>query len=88
MNPEKRECPGVGTEAFEDSAGHRSIESVAPEAVIDGVFVAVVETGSGHYRRRVYLTLSAAQSAVSRARSAGIAARVILAELRSLGVVK
>jgi hypothetical protein len=87
VTPEKRERPGVGTEAFEDQAWRRSTDSVAADPVIDGVFVAVVETGNGHYRRRVYFSLQSATAAVQRAKKAGVAARIVLCELKSLGGV-
>jgi 3,4-dihydroxy-2-butanone 4-phosphate synthase len=55
------------------------------EPRIDGAFVAIVETGNGHYRRRVYLSLGAAEAAVRRARNAGVRANVVICELRILG---
>lgn len=89
MTQDKRERLGVGTEAFEDLAGWRGSESsVPPEPDIDGVFVAVVETGSGHFRRRVYFSLQSANKAVQRARNTGVSARVVLCELKSLGGVE
>jgi hypothetical protein len=46
--------------------------------------VAVVETISGHYRRRVFLSLEAAHRAFERASDRGLDARVVLCELRPL----
>ena len=51
---------------------------------IDGAFVMVVETTHGKYRRRVWLTLAAAERAAEKARDAGHDAVVMLAELKPL----
>ncbi len=48
-------------------------------------YVALVETPSGKYRRRVFLSLASALAAVERADARHQDARVILAELRALG---
>jgi len=55
---------------------------------VDGCFVAVVETPSGTYRRRVFLTLNAAERAVDNARARGCGARIVLAELKPLYLVE
>ncbi|MGI8445961.1 MAG: hypothetical protein ACR2MP_02000 [Streptosporangiaceae bacterium] len=44
-------------------------------------YVALVEVADGKYRRRTYLTLAAAQRAMERAESRGVAASVTLCEL-------
>lgn len=54
---------------------------------VQGVFVTVVEDERGHARRRVYLSLSAAQHAVERAQDRGHTAVVALARLDVVGVI-
>lgn len=48
---------------------------------VAGAYVAVVHTAHGKHRRRVFLTLSSAQSAVDRAIEAGHEADVVLCRL-------
>jgi hypothetical protein len=51
---------------------------------VDGIFVVVVGTTSGRYRRRCFLTVAAAERHANRARAAGHNCTVYLAELRPL----
>lgn len=51
------------------------------EAYVIGALVAVVETPSGKPRRRIYLTLAAAEKSVLRARMNGHRASVVLCKL-------
>lgn len=53
-------------------------------AHVDGTFVVVVKVTGGHYRRRCYLTVKAAEDAARRAQDRGENAVVILSELRPL----
>ena len=53
-------------------------------AHVNGAFVVLVETSHGNYRRRVWLTLAAAERAAIKAQDAGHNAVVVLAELRPL----
>ena len=53
-------------------------------AAVNGAFVVLVETSHGNYRRRVWLTLAAAERAAIKAQDAGHNAVVVLAELRPL----
>lgn len=53
-----------------------------------GAFCVVVETPSGHLRRRVFLTLKAAEHAVDLTEKRGQQAVVLLAELRPLYAVE
>lgn len=52
---------------------------VAPDRL---ALVAVVQTSAGTYRRRVFLSLDAAQKALERAEARGLDAQVVLCELR------
>ncbi len=56
-------------------------------AILDGVLVTVVQDERGHARRKIYLSLAAAQHAVERARDRGHEAQVVLCQLQPLGVV-
>lgn len=56
-------------------------------AAVTGYALAV-ETGSGRYRRRLFLTLSAAENAVRRARERGQYAEVILVRVVPVEVVE
>ena len=67
--------------AFSLAAGDRLAQFV------QGVFVTVVQDERGHARRRTYLSLSAAQHAVERARDRGHEASVVLCQLQPVGVV-
>ena len=49
---------------------------------VDHAFVAVVQTTHGNYRRRVFLSLKTAETAVRRSRAAGHDAHVVICELR------
>lgn len=55
---------------------------VLPDRV---ALVAMVETPGGTYRRRVFLSLAAAQNALERAAERGLEARVLLCELVPVG---
>lgn len=79
MMPEKERCPSTATEAPEIPAEDH-FDNTARSS-IGGVFVAVVQTGNETVRRRVYLSLAPAQTAVQRARAAGIRATLVVAEL-------
>lgn len=50
-------------------------------------YALAVETGAGRYRRRLFLTLAAAENAVSRARERGQYAEIILVRLVPVEVV-
>lgn len=56
-------------------------------AAVTGYALAV-ETGAGRYRRRLFLTLAAAENAVARARARGQYAEVILVRVVPVGVVQ
>ena len=90
MSTAKRIRPGVGTEADQSvQAVNSSIVSSDARlvALLDGVYVVVVEDERGHARRRTYLSLSAAQHAVERAQDRGHEAQVVLCQLQPVGVV-
>lgn len=53
-------------------------------AHVNGAFAALVETRHGNYRRRLYLTLAAAEAAAHKAQDAGRDAVVVLCELKPL----
>lgn len=55
-------------------------------AAVTGYALAV-ETGNGRYRRRLFLTLAAAENAVARARARGQYAEVVLVRMVPVGVV-
>jgi hypothetical protein len=57
-------------------------------AHVDGGFVAVVEVAPDRYRRRVFMTLKAAENHVRRARERGQSARIVLATLTPLYIVE
>lgn len=84
------------TQTQESRPGHESKAAVnlatksipaAPDyyteaaAHVIGAFVAVVESSHGTPRRRVFLTLAAAEKAILRARMAGHRANVVLCNL-------
>jgi len=50
-------------------------------------FCVVVETPTGRYRRRLYLSLSSAEKSVERARANGKYAAIVLATITPVGVV-
>lgn len=54
---------------------------------VRGCLVLVVETPSGKYRRRTFLSLSSAERACQKARAAGHPASVIVAQLHPVAVV-
>ncbi|MFD2674808.1 hypothetical protein [Gulosibacter bifidus] len=58
-----------------------------PEDFINGALAVVVETPHGRVRRRLYLSLKAAENAARRARDAGHSATVLLVELNTVGEV-
>lgn len=51
---------------------------------VDHAFVAVVQNTHGTYRRRVFLSLKPAETAVRRSRENGLDAHVIICELRTV----
>ena len=79
------QLPAVATAMFaQDTApapAPRALSPVETAGVIDGVLVVVVRTEGGRYRRRVFLTLAAAERAVAAARARGLAAEVVLCAL-------
>lgn len=90
----ERTRPGVGTEAGnERSAGRLSVS--VPQAAdaarlngwdalaaqVRGAFVVIVTVPTGRHRRRVFLTVKAAEDAARRAAERGQLAEVVLAEL-------
>ena len=50
-------------------------------------YALAVETGAGRYRRRMFLTLAAAENAVARARARGQYAEVILVRVVPVEVI-
>lgn len=54
---------------------------------VDGALVVVVTTPAGRYRRRVYLSLRAAEAAVDRAERRGQVARIVLCSLLPVRVI-
>jgi len=57
-------------------------------SVIGGTFVVVVEVPGGRIRRRCFLTAAAAEKAAARALVAGLSAKVYLAELKPLWLLR
>ncbi|MCI1788620.1 MAG: hypothetical protein LKI58_11275 [Actinomyces sp.] len=55
--------------------------------MLSGVYVVVVEVDGDHARRRVYLSLTAAQRAQERAQERGQTAEVVLCSLDPVGVI-
>lgn len=75
-------------------AGPRTSRSTTDSSPLHGDVLAAVtgyalavETGNGRYRRRLFLTLAAAQNAVNRARERGQYAEVVLVRVVPVGVV-
>ena len=66
------------------SNGEHRLGTVPDEVarLIRGAFVVVVSTPTGTHRRRVFLTVKAAEAAARRATDRGQVAEVVLAELR------
>ena len=69
---------------YDNSLPSRTDEWARLAAAVNGAFVVLVETSHGKYRRRVWLTLAAAERAVIKAQDAGHNAVVVLAELKPL----
>lgn len=83
--------PGWETEADRDVRATNGFSLAAGDrlcAILDGVLVTVVQDERGHARRKIYLSLAAAQHAVERARDRGHEAQVVLCQLAPVGVVE
>lgn len=80
--PHHETGPHENTEAATQSTPR----SDAALAAVAGYALAV-ETGNGRYRRRLFLTLAAAENAVDRARQRGQYAEIILVRVVPVGVV-
>lgn len=83
MNPPAPQSQGIrdaGTSALTESS-----LTPAPDGLLAGVYVAVIETRGEHtparYRRRVYFNLPSAQRAIDRATMAGLEASIVLCQL-------
>ena len=90
LDPRHASAPGGGTEGGRDDqvAGRsRSILPSEAAACTDGSLVVVVRTPAGRYRRRVFLTLAAAERARDRAQDAGHDAEIVLCRLTPMGVI-
>lgn len=87
MIPEMRKRPAVETGRSIKTLNTQSIAEPTDKAAlyVSGAFVALVETPAGKYRRRVFLTLAAAEKAVQRAHDAGHSATVVLCQLTPVG---
>lgn len=87
MSRERESRPGGGTRTAAISSGDKASLPASADYYTDaaahviGAFVAVVETSHGTPRRRVFLTLKAAEATVLRARMAGHRASVVLCTL-------
>lgn len=75
-------------------AAHRRAVATLPEftpedaaAIAGGAFVVVVQLDEDRYRRRVFLTLAAAERLAEKARERGHVAHVLLSHVLPLGVV-
>ena len=68
---------------YQDQYNHDQADVLA---AVTGYALAV-ETGNGRYRRRLFLTLAAAENAVRRARERGQYAEVVLVRVVPVGVV-
>jgi hypothetical protein len=55
---------------------------------VSGCLVVVVETATGRYRRRTFLTLKAAERACQRAEEAGHPASVVVARLEPMALIR
>lgn len=79
-------CPETG-QPLNAAADHDHTRHQAdPRAAVAGYALAV-ETGNGRYRRRLFLTLAAAENAVARARQRGQYAEIILVRIVPVEVV-
>lgn len=85
MPDQKRIRPGRATGADQSDAGGITFrvpaDADAFALALDGAFCVVVEVHPDKFRRRVFLSLSAAQRHVERARGRGQSARIVLARL-------
>lgn len=82
--------PGWETEADQDVRATNGFSLAAGDRLaqfVQGVFVTVVQDDRGHARRKIYLSLAAAQHAVERARDRGHEASVVLCQLQPVGVI-
>lgn len=64
-----------------------SVPDAVDYATLEGAFCVVVEVHPDRYRRRVFMTLKAAEAHVNRARGRGQSCRIVLAELRPLYIL-
>jgi hypothetical protein len=80
------ETPGEGLE--DDATRLLPVQHARHAARVRGGFAVVVETPDHKYRRRLYLSLSAAEKAAKRAEAAGYTAEVVLCRLEPVAVVR
>ncbi len=90
MKATKQIRPGWETEADQNVRAANDF-IVSPDAhlvaLLDGVFVVVVDLDNDRHTRRVYLNLPSAQRAADLARDRGHAATIALCQLTPMGVV-
>ena len=82
--------PGWETEADQNVRAANSPSLAAGDRLaqyVQGAFVVVVQVGEDRLRRRIFLSLAAAQHAVERAQDRGHEAQVVLCQLQPVGVV-
>lgn len=88
ITSKKANPPAPQSQGIQDATTSALIDSSlapAPDGLLAGVYVAVIETRGEHtparYRRRVYFNLPSAQRAIDRATMAGLDAAIILCQL-------
>lgn len=92
---QKSETPGGRTRGNQNSTQATAAEAIVLTPTdadayanhIDGCFAVVVESPGDRYRRRLYLSLAAAEKAAQRARKRGQRVKVVLAVLTPLYVL-
>lgn len=94
-NDERRPGQGGGSssavqagEATDEATRLLPVQHARHAPRVRGGFAVVTETPDHKYRRRLYLSLSAAEKAAKRAEAAGYSAEVILCRLEPVAVVQ
>lgn len=88
MNDKLKAGPTPETGPHENTCNPDDTPTEAALLAAAGGYCVLVESAHGKYRRRLYLSLSAAQSAVERARAHGKYAALVLAVVTPVGVAE
>jgi hypothetical protein len=82
--------PAANGAATSSAGRHNDADTVPPEpaaSYLTGALAVLVSTPRGRFRRRLYLSLSAAEKCAERARIRGEEAHIVLVQLHAVGPV-